>query len=92
MKKSERPPLAWVSAVIVVAGINAAIASDAQRQTAVVNDNEELPIILVQRVLPKENANKKAKVYVDKAGIILEGYDAVAYLTKGKPGQGQSED
>jgi hypothetical protein len=68
MKKSERSALARVAAVIVVAGINAAIASDSQRQTAAVND-----IILVQRALPKENANKNAKVYGDKKGIILEG-------------------
>jgi YHS domain-containing protein len=91
MKKSERSALAWVAAVIIVAGISAAIASDAQRLTAVVNDHEKLPIILVQRVPTKENANKTSKVYVDKKGIILEGYDPVAYLTQGKPVEGNPE-
>jgi hypothetical protein len=77
MKKPERSALACVAAVIIAAAINSVMASDPQRQTAVVNGHENLPIILAQKVAPKENA-KQAKVYVDQKGIILEGYDAIA--------------
>jgi YHS domain-containing protein len=37
---------------------------------------------------PKAKGNKIAKVNVDSKGVILKGYDAVAYFTQGKPVKG----
>ena len=40
---------------------------------------------------PKAKGNEIAKVNVDSKGVILKGYDAVAYFTQGKPVKGNPE-
>jgi YHS domain-containing protein len=37
---------------------------------------------------PKAKGNETTKVNVDSKGVILKGYDAVAYFTQGKPVKG----
>ena len=37
---------------------------------------------------PKAKGNEATKVNVDSNGVILKGYDAVAYFTQGKPVKG----
>ena len=40
---------------------------------------------------PKAEGNEITKVNVDSKGVILKGYDAVAYFTQGKPVKGNPE-
>jgi YHS domain-containing protein len=40
---------------------------------------------------PKAKGNEITKVNVDSKGVILKGYDAVAYFTQGKPIKGNPE-
>jgi YHS domain-containing protein len=82
---------ARVAAVVIVVGIDAVSASDQQTQIAVQNSAEKWPIFLAQNAVPKEKGNKTAKVNVDKKGVILKGYDAVAYFKEGKPVKGNPE-
>src|SRR6476469_564131 len=37
---------------------------------------------------PKAKGNETTKLNVDSKGVILKGYDAVAYFTQGKPVKG----
>ena len=47
------------------------------------------PILVVQNTATKEaKGNKSAKVNVDGNGVILKGYDAVAFFKQGKPVKG----
>ena len=49
------------------------------------------PILLAQNVAPKEEKSTNATVNVDGKGVILKGYDAVAYFKQGKPLKGNPE-
>src|SRR6266481_2137757 len=70
---------ACVAAVVILVGTNAVGASD--RQT--LNTPGNGPSLLAQEAGPKEaKASTTAKVNVDSQGVILKGYDAVAYLNK----------
>ena len=46
------------------------------------------PILLAQNAAPKEAKSSKIAVNVDGKGVILKGYDAVAYFKQGKPLKG----
>ena len=80
---------ASVAAVVVLAANNAVGASDQQTQTPVLqNGAGNLPIVLAQNAAPKAKGNKTTKANVDSKGVILKGYDAVAYFTQKKPVKG----
>jgi hypothetical protein len=89
--KSLRLLLARAAAVVILVGINAVGASDQQTETALQNSAEKWPIVLAQNADAKEKGNKTAKVNGDRKGVILKGYDAVAYFTQGKPVKGNLE-
>ena len=47
------------------------------------------PILVAQNAAPRESkGSKTAKVNVDSKGVILKGYDAVAFFKQGKPVKG----
>ena len=80
---------ASVAAVIILAGNNAVSASDMQTLDPAQNRAEKGADIPTQ-----DNSQKVAKsgpttkVNVDSQGVILRGYDVVAYFKQGKPVQG----
>ena len=79
---------ACVAAVVILVGTNAVGASD--RQT--LNTAGNGPSLLAQEAGPKEaKASTTAKVNVDSQGMILKGYDAVAYFKQEKPVKGNPE-
>jgi YHS domain-containing protein len=79
---------ACVAAVVILVETNAVGASD--RQT--LNTAGKGPSLLAQEASPKEaKASTTAKVNVDSQGIILKGYDAVAYFKQEKPVKGNPE-
>jgi YHS domain-containing protein len=88
MKRLRLLDPAYVAAVVIVVGINAVNASDQRTQTAVQDSAEKWPIVLAQNTVPKEKGNKRTKLNVDSKGVILKGYDAVAYIREGKPVKG----
>jgi YHS domain-containing protein len=80
---------ASLAAAIIVAGNNAVVASDKQTLDPAQNTAEKGPDFPTQNDSPKEaKSGTTAKVNVDTQGIILKGYDAVAYFKKGKPVKG----
>jgi YHS domain-containing protein len=82
---------AFVAAVVVLAGNNAVVASDKQALDPVRNTAGNGPDVLAQNASPKEvKSNTTAKVSVDNQGVILKGYDVVAYFKQGKPVKGDS--
>jgi YHS domain-containing protein len=53
------------------------------------NNTGSEPILVHQNTSPKESkSSNTAKVSVDSKGVILMGYDAVAYFKQGKPVKG----
>jgi YHS domain-containing protein len=79
---------ACVAAVVILVGTNAVGASDKQTLNTAGNG----PILLAQEAAPKEaKGSSTAKVNVDSQGVILKGYDAVAYFKEGKPIKGNPE-
>jgi YHS domain-containing protein len=80
---------ACVAAAIILAGNNAVGASDKQTSDPAQNLAEKGPDIPAQNDSQKATqSGPKAKVNIDSQGIILKGYDAVAYFKQGKPVQG----
>ena len=78
---------ACVAAVVILVGTNAIGASD--RQTPNTAGNE--PILLAEAGPKEAKGSTTAKVNVDSQGVILKGYDAVAYFKQGKPVKGNPE-
>jgi YHS domain-containing protein len=75
-----------VAAMVVVAANNAAGLDPAW------NDVERASIPFAQNAAPtQEKSSNRAAVNVDGQGIILKGYDAVAYFKQGKPLKGNPE-
>ena len=80
---------ASVAAAIFLAGNNADGASDKQTLDPGQNPAEKGPNIPAQDDSQKEaKSGPIAKVNVDSQGIILKGYDVIAYFKQGKPVQG----
>jgi YHS domain-containing protein len=74
------------AAMIIIAGNNAVDASDAQTLNPDKNKGETGADISTQDDSQKvANSGPTTKVNVDSQGIILKGYDAVAYFKQGKP-------
>jgi YHS domain-containing protein len=90
MKRLRLPNLVCAAALVIVVG-RAVIASDQSTQSPVQNGAEKLPIVLAQNALSKQKGAGRAKVNVDRKGVILKGYDAIAYVNEGKPVKGIPE-
>ena len=78
-----------VAAVVVLAANNAA--GNEQTLDPAENNAGNEPILLAQNVAPKQEKSTNATVNVDGKGVILKGYDAVAYFKQGKPLRGNPE-
>jgi YHS domain-containing protein len=80
---------ASVAAVLALASISPVGASDKQTPDPAENTTGSEPNVPDQNGSPKEaKGTTTAKVNVDSEGIILKGYDAVAYFKQGKPVRG----
>jgi YHS domain-containing protein len=80
---------ASVAAVIILAGNNAVGASDTQTLDPAQNRAEKGADIPTQDNSRKVvKSGPTTKVNVDSQGVILRGYDVVAYFKQGKPVQG----
>jgi YHS domain-containing protein len=77
------------AAVVVLTLSNAVAASDKQTLDPAQNTAGSGPDILAENATPKEaKGGTRAKVNVDSQGVILKGYDVVAYFKQGKPAKG----
>ena len=80
---------ASVAVVIALAVNNAVGASDKQTLDPTENTAGNGPDVLPQNAASKEaRGSTTAKVNVDSQGVILKGYDVVAYFKQGKPVKG----
>jgi YHS domain-containing protein len=83
---------AGIAAVIILAGNSTIGASDTQALDPAKSTSEKGPDIPTQ-----DNSQKAAesgsttKVNVDSQGVIVKGYDVVAYFKQGKPVKGNPE-
>jgi YHS domain-containing protein len=80
---------AFVAAVILLAGNNAVGASDKQTLDPAQNAAEKGSDVPAQDDSQKvTKSSPTTKVNVDSQGVILKGYDVVAYFKQGKPVKG----
>ena len=81
--------LSWASVggVVILAANNTIGASDKQTLDPVQHSAGSEPILVAQNTVPRES-RETAKVNVDSNGVILRGYDAVAFFKQGKPVKG----
>ena len=80
---------ASVAAVVALASSSPVGASDKQTSDPAENTTGNEPNVLDQNASPKEaKGNTRAKVNLDSQGIILMGYDVVAYFKQRKPVKG----
>ena len=80
---------ASIAAAILLAGNSAVGASDEQTSDQAQNTAEKGPDVPAQNDSGKvAQTDPKAKINVDGQGIILKGYDAVAYFKQGRPVEG----
>jgi YHS domain-containing protein len=77
-----------VAAVVVLAADNAAGSSNKQTLDPTQNSAGSEPILLAQNVSPEEEKSGNTAVNVDSKGVILKGYDVVAYFKQGRPLKG----
>jgi YHS domain-containing protein len=77
-----------VAAVVVLVASNSAGASNEQAQDPTQNNARNEPILLAQNASPKEEKGDNTAVNVDSKGVILKGYDVVAYFKQGTPLKG----
>ena len=82
---------ASVAAVVALASSSPVRASDKPTADPAENTAGNEPNVPAQNASPAEaKGTTTAKVNVDIQGIILKGYDAVAYFKQGKPVKGNS--
>jgi YHS domain-containing protein len=80
---------ASVAAVVILAANNTVGASDKQTLDPAQHSAGIDPILVAQNAAPTESkSSETAKVDVDSKGVILKGYDAVAFFKQGKPVKG----
>jgi YHS domain-containing protein len=80
---------ASVAAVVVLAANNTVGSSDKQTWDPAQNNAGSEPILVAQNAAAREaKASETARVNVDSKGVILKGYDAVAFFRQGKPVKG----
>jgi YHS domain-containing protein len=77
-----------VAAVVVLAADNAAGSSNKQTLDPTQNSAGSEPILLAQNASPEEEKSGNTAVNVDSKGVILKGYDVVAYFKQGRPLKG----
>ena len=81
--------VASAAAVITLAATNAVHAADNETLDPAQNSAGTGPILLVQNAAYRgAKGGETAKVNVDSKGVILKGYDAVAFFTQRKPVKG----
>ena len=79
----------FVAAVVVLAADNAAGSSNNQTLDPTQNSAGNEPILLAQNAAQKEEkSSSNTTVNVDSKGVILKGYDVVAYFKQGRPLKG----
>ena len=78
----------WVA---VLCTISSASASGEKTQDPSLGNLRNEPIILAQNAAPKEEKTTRTTANVDGKGVILKGFDAVAYFRQGKPLKGSLE-
>ena len=75
--------------MVSLAANNTVDAVDKQTSDPAQNNVESEPILVAQNAAPMEaKGSETAKVNVDSKGVILKGYDAVAFFKQGKPVKG----
>lgn len=80
---------ASVAAMIILAGNNVVAASEPQTLDSAKNKAEKRADTAAQEDAQKvAQSGPAGKVNVDDQGIILKGYDVIAYFKQGKPVQG----
>jgi YHS domain-containing protein len=80
---------ASVAAMVILAANNTVDAVDKQTSDPAQNNAESEPILVAQNAAPMEaKGSETVKVNVDSKGVILKGYDAVAFFKQGKPVKG----
>ena len=80
---------ACVAAVMILAGNSTVDASDKQTLDPALNTAEKEPDIPTQDDSQKvAKSGPTTKVNIDSQGVILQGYDVVAYFKQGKPVKG----
>ena len=78
--------MTFAAAVITFAATNAVHAADNEMLDPGQNSAERGPILLVQiAAFRGAKGSETAQVNVDSKGVILKGYDAVAFFTQRKP-------
>jgi YHS domain-containing protein len=78
-----------VRAVFIVAGVHVVVASDTQTLDSATQRAEKGTDLPLQGDSGKvTNSGATNKVNVDSQGVILNGYDVVAYFKQGKPVKG----
>ena len=81
--------LSGASIAVILAANNTVGASDKRTLDPAQNNTGSEPILVAQNAAPKESkSSNTAKVSIDSKGVILMGYDAVAYFKQGKPVKG----
>ena len=79
----------FVAAVAFLCAISSASASDEKTLDPAQTNSANGPILLAQNASPKEEkSSDTAAINVDSKGVILRGYDVVAYFKQGKPLKG----
>ena len=71
--------------------ISSAGASDEKTLDPTENNAGNEPILLAQNAAPKEEKGTSTAANVDGKGVILKGFDIVAYFKQGKPLKGNPE-
>jgi YHS domain-containing protein len=77
-------------AAVVLLSANNAVGNEQTLDPAGNNVGNE-PMLLAQNAAPKEEKSASTTANVDGKGVILKGYDAVAYFKQGKPLKGNPE-
>ena len=81
--------LSGVSVAVILAATNTVSASDKQTWDPAQDNAGDEAILVAQNAAPRESkSSNTAKVCVDGKGVILRGYDAVAFFKQGKPVKG----
>jgi YHS domain-containing protein len=80
-----------IAAVAFLCAISSANASEEKTLDPAQSDSGDEPIRPAQNVAPKEEKSTKTTANVDGKGVILKGYDAVAYFKQGKRLKGNPE-
>ncbi len=79
---------AYIAAVIIVAGNSTVCASNTQTLDPAKSTSEKGQDIPTQDVQKATTTGSTTKVNVDSQGVIVKGYDVVAYFKQGEPVKG----